>query len=656
MRRFISRSRSVPVAAPEWQCPGNLVHSSSMSLASSTSSKSSSEPYISSALEKTLGDVSLDGLPVPTVTPPGREEILPAASRALDCSCSSHKRGRHHTASEAVDSRAASERTQESTTSKARQDCCFEVVNKWTHPAGSMGEPAPRVIIHDPHLLAVCKDLVPDCSTTSSSTMQLELDLDVLLGLLPQLEDCRDSLRDHASRRDIDGKKLQALSALTAYLHKEHQTSLDKLNAHIARGEITFDGLFALFVPRTTVVSKCTTTGEWRAFRVKSAKKVRVSSVDVYHLVTESIDVVDDDPPHCECCSVHGSRPRTCGSIPADTLGLVQSSYLIPRFDGVTAICSLEVFPLQYHPDAERLKTSLIARGNRWLSLRGVRYMHYAGSAAYTLSVESCKTTVKYEVRSPILIDRANFLNFNPNYGTAVVDGETSTRLVRQPISPDELLLAPATVYGFSFADQKWMEFSVEHVLPLQQSGSDHRTFALDCVEEKDVLALGDPRDLASNAEKPEVEATLMPLLDELIKEALTSVKAEAGLHIERLCKEELSIIVASLEERFTRGLSTIDTRCSSEFALHRQLMRIILVVSAILALLVFFLLYRILAPTTRPSRWPGVTHFTIPILSPFASVVEHESSFLNFSQLLGLLLSVGLILALRLWCGGRRK
>ncbi|KAI9068193.1 hypothetical protein FKP32DRAFT_182094 [Trametes sanguinea] len=450
MRRFLSRSRSVPIAAPEWQCPGKLAHSSSMSSALSAASSPSYGSEDSSRLEETLDDGVQDG----RSTPSGRQEPVSAASHAKDCSCSSLMPDRRHTVSEILDSRSPP--VEVPATHNARQDCCFKIVKKWSPSIGAVNEPATRIIIHDPYLLTVCEDLMPGCSSSSSSA--IEFDLNELLGLLPQLEDYRDGVRDHASRRDTDDKKLKAVSALANFLRKEHQGRFDKLDAHISRGEITFDGLFAIFVPRTTVISKCATTGEWRAYRLKSANRVCVLSMDVYHLIAESIDVVDDDLAHCDCCSVSASRPRTRGSVPANTLRRVQSSFLIPRFDGVAAICSLQMFPLRYHPDAEILTTSLVARGKRWVSLQGVHHMHYTGFAAYTLSVGNCKTTVQYEVCSPIIVDRVNFRRLNPGHDTAATCDNLSSKIESGPLGPDELSFAPATVYGYSLANQKWRE------------------------------------------------------------------------------------------------------------------------------------------------------------------------------------------------------
>ncbi|EIW53169.1 uncharacterized protein TRAVEDRAFT_52305 [Trametes versicolor FP-101664 SS1] len=75
-------------------------------------------------------------------------------------------------------------------------------------------------------------------------------------------------------------------------------------------------------------------------------------------------------------------------------------------------------------------------------------------------------------------------------------------------------------------------------------------------------------------------------------------------------------------------------------------------VLAASSALLYF--LYRHTVPAGAASRWLGPLHFTIPILSPFASVIEHETSVVNVQLVAVLLFAAASFAFLWFRCGRR--
>ncbi|KAI0634521.1 hypothetical protein C8Q77DRAFT_762547 [Trametes polyzona] len=296
------------------------------------------------------------------------------------------------------------------------QSCCFAVVNKVpSYLDHGDARPISRVFIRDQSLISVCRDLFEEASGSAGSDAQLEVDLDSLLASFHDLERKLEELTRTSPDPRTDST-VKAVGALVTYLRREHGGTLAKIAELTSRGQIIYDTLFALFVPGAVVVAKCADTGEWCAYKLKSATRVCTSSADVYDLLCESIDVLDE-PSHCACCSVHGSSspiPISRASSDSSTRGVsgvtklrrVRRHVLLPRFSGAVAINTLGVFPLKYHPDPSTLEASLVARGAKWLSLQGIRHVRYSGPAMYTLSLGQCKTTVRYEV-SAVLPTRA---------------------------------------------------------------------------------------------------------------------------------------------------------------------------------------------------------------------------------------------------------
>lgn len=229
-----------------------------------------------------------------------------------------------------------------------------------------------------------------------------------MLACFPRLEQYLDTLRTTTPHPEHDNA-CKAVGALTSYMRTVHGSTLTQITDLTSRGEITFDTLFAIFIPGTIVIAKCADTGERCAYELKSSTKVSTPSADVYDLVCESVDVADDTA-HCACCRARGSASTSSScsigahsaqsSAPSGSTRLrrVQRRMLVPHFRGAVQICSLVVYPLTYHRDAGRLEASLAERGKKWLALQGIRHVQYSGPAVCTVSVGGCKTSVKYDV------------------------------------------------------------------------------------------------------------------------------------------------------------------------------------------------------------------------------------------------------------------
>ena len=213
---------------------------------------------------------------------------------------------------------------------------------------------------------------------------------------------------------------------LIDYLNRDYAATLAKVANLAAHGETTYDTLFAHFVPRTPVVAECPVTGEPRAFHLVSAKRSETSG-GVFELLCESVDALDEPRG---ASGGHGAgmfSPASPGdnnmsgvfdryNLPAPlqietadvalrrvsgrTYGRVQHRMFLPYFKGTVKICSLDVYPLAFHPQAELLQQALTERGKKWVSLRGIHHMQYDGSASYTVGARgvAMKQTVKFEV------------------------------------------------------------------------------------------------------------------------------------------------------------------------------------------------------------------------------------------------------------------
>lgn len=213
---------------------------------------------------------------------------------------------------------------------------------------------------------------------------------ELFLGFLPAFEEYRDKLA--ASKKtasEEDKYVLASIQVLIDYLYKDWKRTIATIRNLTSHGEITYELLYSVFVPRTIVITRCPSSNELRALEVITAAQVCTISGTFLDLTLESVDMVDE----------HDGSTR---------FGRVRSRVTIPAFKGTVAINSLDAYPLKYHPSPDELYKVLLDRGRKWASLCEVRHVHYNGTAAIRVNSKM----VRYNLNSRIMVDRGASIVF----------------------------------------------------------------------------------------------------------------------------------------------------------------------------------------------------------------------------------------------------
>ncbi|OBZ76351.1 ATPase family AAA domain-containing protein 3B [Grifola frondosa] len=395
---------------------------------------------------------------------------------------------------------------------------CFVILRKipQAHELERGKEITFQVVVKSPYLLKACKDVIQSVPGLSWTAEPLELDPHLLITFFPDFEVYRNALQQKKDRTSEENHILITIDVLLDYLRKDYRTTLAKIANLTSHGEITFDILYAILVPRTVLITECPITGEPRALQLISASKISTMTGAVYEILCESIDAVDGNVPQGGAHSADANAGRlnhmraeiarrrgqaSAGNTNAalssigrgKTFGRVQSRIYLSSFKGTVKISSLDAYPIKYHPCEEQMKASLIARGRKWISLKGIHHMHYNGTSAFVLSVNGRRKVIRYNVNSRIMVDRGNFVRLNPNYDVPVPKNDMATaqgnayqqleepvpsvvptlevggkkQEDETPLMDDELIFTSPIVYGFSLSDKLWLEFNVEHVSPI---------------------------------------------------------------------------------------------------------------------------------------------------------------------------------------------
>lgn len=220
------------------------------------------------------------------------------------------------------------------------------------------------------------------------SERECQMEPEIFLGFLPAFEEYRDKLvAAKKTASDEDKYTLASLQVLIDYLYKDWKRTIASIRNLTSHGEITYDLLYAVFVPRTIVLTRCPSSNELRALEVVSAAQVCTMSGTFMDLTLESVDMVDEPDG-------------------TTRFGRVRSRVTIPMFRGTVPINSLDAYPIKYHPTPDELHKVLLDRGRRWAALCEVHHMHYKGTAAIRVN----NKMVKYNLNSRIMVDRGMFV------------------------------------------------------------------------------------------------------------------------------------------------------------------------------------------------------------------------------------------------------
>lgn len=173
------------------------------------------------------------------------------------------------------------------------------------------------------------------------------------------------------ARDDLDEEQsstLEQLRFLISFLNEEFAEQINELNGLLSHGEITFNLLWAIFLPKIPLYTECPITGEPRMAWLLNG----MNQVATYDFAAESVEYNSSyDTP-----GKRSAEPRF------GIANLLQISS-IHAFSGAVKICNLPTYPLEYHPNPEKLKEALRQRGKKWENLQGMHHMHYTGTAYY---------------------------------------------------------------------------------------------------------------------------------------------------------------------------------------------------------------------------------------------------------------------------------
>ncbi|KAI8996643.1 P-loop containing nucleoside triphosphate hydrolase protein [Trametes punicea] len=366
--------------------------------------------------------------------------------------------------------------------------------------------------LNSPELIKVGQDVIGNVPGISWTAKPLRVDPHTLLAWYPEFLGHSENLENKLKTEPEDSSlrnTYEHLNHLLSYLKDTYSAPLESLASLLEHGEITFDLLWALFVPgKTTIYTLCPVTSEPRALRLVHAELCQKADSQApvsaafdptglltsrssqeqqmqyfWRLVVEYVEVDIGGPADNLGELGTGLGTSTQNDAPS-AFGYAGLGRVIdvPRFKGAKKISTLAAYPIEHYSGpggVEGLKERLIQRGKKWAELAGG--MHHVAYRGLAFKFKE-RTYIKFSVNSRIMIDRKTFADTVPNYPmlprvTKTLSGQDIDRHARRttanaatqdpdarPLTDEELLLTPPIVYGFSFSDKEFLEFIVERV------------------------------------------------------------------------------------------------------------------------------------------------------------------------------------------------
>ncbi|KAI8932392.1 hypothetical protein NX059_010579 [Plenodomus lindquistii] len=175
-------------------------------------------------------------------------------------------------------------------------------------------------------------------------------------------------------------------------LVKEFKSMIDTSQDMKSKRVMTYEHLWTLFQPGATVFAR------------QDGQETALTLVETHYGLT------------------NGNVPcfwLTCKYVDWDgaKFGSNKINLSILSYTGTRPINALRVFPLEFHPEGEAVKTRLIERGAKAEALAGANYRAYQGVA---WRIGEFGTKDQYNVKGRIVIDTHGWNRFNPHYAINV--------------------------------------------------------------------------------------------------------------------------------------------------------------------------------------------------------------------------------------------
>ncbi|KAL4910400.1 hypothetical protein BDW74DRAFT_186410 [Aspergillus multicolor] len=245
------------------------------------------------------------------------------------------------------------------------------------------------------------------------------------------------------------------LSVALAYIEEDHGNHIASMDALLCRLEISWDLLWALFIPRSLVYHYHQLTQQKQILRFRQARqRIRRKKGHVIEYWQILCDVVVFD----------GVK-----------LGFSKVEHFeIEEYPGTRKIYDLEIFPLDFVKDKSDVYKQAVERGKRYCELRSETYLECDGLAMREILNKDLEPKqFAFSSFGRAMVDARAFKTFEPNatyYKDVYRQFENG-----MPDNDDDFAICSPIVLGFSFGAKMWGGLGMDYCRTIKWG---HDTFS----------------------------------------------------------------------------------------------------------------------------------------------------------------------------------
>ncbi|KAH9889148.1 P-loop containing nucleoside triphosphate hydrolase protein [Xylariomycetidae sp. FL2044] len=265
-----------------------------------------------------------------------------------------------------------------------------------------------------------------------------------------------EKLAEEQAKDEKDTSFIDDLLAAVTFLDDEFGSTIKSLESLLQKDEITYDLLWAIFPPHEELFEDENTLKEYQVSKLEHGTYEENWKGERYYQVRNSILHHDGD--------IFGWGPIFTK---------------IPHFDGSQKISSLPIHPLRFHPKREDIRSRVLERGRKYVSLLQPTCMEYEGLGAYSELVVDQREYRRFGATGRIMVDPFSFRYQQPR-DLLLLRPVVMRSAELAKLTDDELIMCNHRMLGFSLTAKRWGGFAVSKMAGVEWDENAYKKLIVD--------------------------------------------------------------------------------------------------------------------------------------------------------------------------------
>ncbi|KAJ7266957.1 P-loop containing nucleoside triphosphate hydrolase protein [Mycena haematopus] len=320
-----------------------------------------------------------------------------------------------------------------------------------------------KVNIKSAPLCQVLLDIISDVEDPTLTFHHPVMDSKELFHCRPAL---LKRLDQEKAKPEPDAVLVDDISTALQYIQEDFASLVDKFDHTLNSHQISFQDLWVMFPPNILLYRFHIYTEQQQILRAQTFEYRQRKSGPYAYI---ECDVISND---------------------GNSFGIARDSIEIDLYRGARRVQDLILYPLDFHPDKEKIRAAAIKRGKRFASLSQLSnsYNDISGPGMKEKTNERWETRqFKFSTHGRVMIDPKAFRLFEPN---CTFNLRVHRRLELDSLTEEQYMICTPIVLGFCFGVKTWGGFALDRLQDIDWSDEAFRSLVLGAKQKTLVHAL----------------------------------------------------------------------------------------------------------------------------------------------------------------------